>query len=108
MPGKAQLEMTLNTWGGARKGAGRPPKGRRSSEPHKTRPLLRRTEPVHVVIRVGESVGSLRRRDTYRALREATITTAKRDDFHIVHISIQGNHAHLIVEAEDRMALARG
>ena len=69
---------------------------------------MRPSEPVHVVIRVAEDVASLRRRDAFRALREATITAAKRDNFHIVHISIQGNHVHLIVEALDRMALARG
>ena len=108
MPGKVQLELTLNTWGGARKGAGRPAKGSRPSEPHTKRPFLRPTEPVHVVIRVVADVTSLRRREAFRALREATITTAKRDNFHIVHISIQGNHVHLIVEALDRIALARG
>jgi REP element-mobilizing transposase RayT len=50
----------------------------------------------------------LRRRDTYRAIREATITTAKREDFHLVHVSIQSNHLHLIVEAANRSALAKG
>jgi REP element-mobilizing transposase RayT len=41
-------------------------------------------------------------------LREATIVTAKRVDFRIVHMSIQSNHVHLIVEADHESALSRG
>ena len=63
---------------------------------------------MHVTIRVVGSVEGLRRRDTYLALREATIVTAKREDFRIIHMSIQRDHLHLIVEAEDRSALSRG
>jgi len=32
----------------------------------------------------------------------------ERTDFRLVHYSLQGNHAHLIVEARDRDALGRG
>jgi REP element-mobilizing transposase RayT len=103
-----QVEMTFRTWGGARPGAGRPAKGPRSSERHVTRPALKASEPVHVTLRVADDVRGLRKRHTYRAIRKATITTARREDFHLVHISIQGNHLHLLVEAHDRTALARG
>jgi REP element-mobilizing transposase RayT len=72
------------------------------------RPFLRASTPVHVTMRVAGDLGSLRRRDTYLAIREATITAARRERFHIVHASVQGTHVHLIVEAESRMALARG
>jgi hypothetical protein len=34
--------------------------------------------------------------------------TLRRHDFRICHASIQATHLHLIVEADDRMALARG
>jgi REP element-mobilizing transposase RayT len=103
-----QLEMVLPTHGGRRKGAGRPPKGKRSSERHKKRPEHNPHHPVHVTFRVVADVSSLRRRDMYSQLREATIVTAKREDFRIVHISIQSNHVHLIVEAEHKAALSRG
>jgi hypothetical protein len=53
-------------------------------------------------------VGNLRRRCVYQAVREATLTTARREDFRIVHLSIQRTHVHLIVEASDKAALARG
>jgi REP element-mobilizing transposase RayT len=94
--------------GGKRRGAGRKPKGRRAGSPHKARPELKARHPVHVVLRVIGQVGSLRRRFTYGAIREATLTTARREDFRIVHVSIQRTHVHLLVEADGKGALAAG
>ncbi|TMQ24328.1 MAG: hypothetical protein E6J90_08190 [Deltaproteobacteria bacterium] len=94
--------------GGKRRGAGRPPKGKRSGSPHKERPFLHERYPVHVVLRVIGAVGNLRRRCVYQAIREATLTTARRENFRIVHLSIQRNHVHLLVEADDKKALASG
>ncbi len=104
----AQLEMALPTRGGRRRGAGRPPRGKRSSERHKKRPEHNPRHPVHVTLRVVADVSPLRRRDIYAQLREATIVTARREDFRIVHMSIQSNHVHLIVEADHAEALSRG
>ncbi|MEO8553222.1 MAG: transposase, partial [Kofleriaceae bacterium] len=77
-------------------------------------------------MRVRSDVGSLRTHAAYRAIKEATFTAFAHDEravrrpdasavtarldraFHIVHLSIQRTHIHLIVEASDRMALARG
>jgi REP element-mobilizing transposase RayT len=94
--------------GGKRRGAGRPPKGSRAGSPHKTRPYLHARHPVHVTLRVVNAVSNLRRRSVYRAVREATLTTARRESFRIVHLSIQRTHLHLLVEADDKKALAAG
>ena len=94
--------------GGKRRGAGRPAKGKRSSEAHQERPFLHARYPVHVVLRTVGAVGNLRRRCVWQAIREATLTTAVREDFRIVHLSLQRTHVHLIVEASDKAALARG
>src|SRR5882757_109587 len=94
--------------GGKRRGAGRPPKGARAGSPHKTRPPLAARYPVHVVLRAIGAVGNLRRRRVYHAIRFATYTTARREDFRIVHLSIQRTHIHLLVEADDKRALASG
>src|SRR5438874_2995067 len=94
--------------GGKRRGAGRPPKGVRAGAPHKERPFLNPRYPVHVTLRAIAAVGNLRRRCVYKAIREATLTTARREDFRIVHLSIQHNHVHMIVEANDKQALALG
>jgi REP element-mobilizing transposase RayT len=94
--------------GGKRRGAGRPPKGPRAGSPHKTRPELSPRFPVHVTLRAVEAVGRLRKRHAYHAIRWATISAARRDDFRIVQLSIQHNHVHLLVEADDKHALAVG
>jgi REP element-mobilizing transposase RayT len=113
-PGRAAEAVQLGLFepgkkrGGKRRGAGRPPRGKRSSEPHKQRPTLNARYPVHVVLRTVRAVGSLRRRCVYQAIREATLTTALREDFRIVHLSIQRTHVHLIVEADNKAALAAG
>ena len=44
----------------------------------------------------------------YLAIQLATLTAARRDNFRIVHISIQRTHVHLLVEARDARALAAG
>ncbi|HEX7838081.1 MAG TPA: hypothetical protein VF469_11490 [Kofleriaceae bacterium] len=59
--------------GGKRRGAGRPPKGKRAGSPHKERPFLHARYPVHVVLRTVGAVGNLRRRCVYQAIREATL-----------------------------------
>jgi REP element-mobilizing transposase RayT len=94
--------------GGKRRGAGRPPKGTRAGSPHKERPYLNARYPVHVVLRTVAAVGNLRRRRVYQAIREATITTARREDFRIVQLSIQRTHIHLLVEADHKRALSSG
>ena len=63
---------------------------------------------MHVVLRVVATVGSMRRRSLYKAMRDATITAALRERIRIVHISIQRTHVHLLVEAENKQALGRG
>ncbi len=105
---RGQVEMVFRTHGGRRPGAGRKPKGTRPMERHAARPEHDPRHPVHVTIRVVGNVEGLRRKDIYLALREATIVTAKREDFRIVHMSIQRDHIHLIVEAESTGALSKG
>ena len=104
---------------GPRKKGGRPgrkPNGPRAGAPHSARPELKPGQPVHVVLRVVRAIGSLRKRRMYHALREATITVARRAElfvetegaFRIVHISIQRTHVHLLVEADSKVALSKG
>lgn len=87
--GEAAQLVLFKKRGGKRRGAGRPPKGKRAGERHKARPFLHARYPVHVVLRAVAAVGNLRRRRVYQAIREATLTTARREDFRIVHLSLQ-------------------
>lgn len=109
-PRKKHLQQVFEfrRHGGRRAGAGRPPKGARSSEPHKTRDEIDHRHPILVTTRVVDGLGSLRRSDAYLAVRAATLTVISRADFRIVELSIQHNHLHLIAEAADAAALSSG
>ena len=111
-PRPGQLDLTFRPAGrgGARPGAGRPrlPVGHRRQPDHRRRPELSRHHPVHVTLRAHRDIGRLRRSAAYAAIREATAVVVGRTDFRIVHLSIQHNHVHLIVEADDKRALASG
>jgi REP element-mobilizing transposase RayT len=106
----AQLSLSLpapRRWGGSRPGAGRKagprPVVRHGRRAHFAKPL-----PAHVTLRIRRDAPSLR---TVRIVHELERTFAagcERPGFRLVHYSLQGNHAHLIVEAHDRAALGRG
>jgi REP element-mobilizing transposase RayT len=96
------------THGGQRAGAGRKKSPlRRHDPPHRRRPELSDGHPVHVVLRTTLGVQRLRRGVVYRAIRRVLGRYLGKDDFRVVHISIQHNHLHLLVEAGDRAALTR-
>jgi REP element-mobilizing transposase RayT len=105
---KRHVQQELFRHGGKRKGAGRKPIGTRACASHKKRPEVEAEQALHVVLRVVAAVGGMRRRNIYKAIRAASITAAQRGRFRIVHISIQQTHVHLLVEAENKLALARG
>jgi REP element-mobilizing transposase RayT len=94
--------------GGKRKGAGRKPKSGRSGTSHVARPKIKASVPMHVTIRLERDIGTLRRPLMYKALLQATIVAAKHADMRIIHMSIQKDHLHLILEADNHEALTRG
>jgi len=61
-----------------------------------------------VTVRAETGVGNLRRRGIYHALRFALYATALREDFRVIHFSIQRTHLHMIVEAKSKAALIHG
>jgi REP element-mobilizing transposase RayT len=101
-----QLELPARTWGGRRAGAGRKP-GTRRRVSHCARPAHRSAHPVHLTLRARAGLPSLRKPRLFAAVRGA-IARASRERFRIVHFSVQGNHLHLMVEADDRYALRAG
>jgi REP element-mobilizing transposase RayT len=95
-------------WGGWRPKAGRKPSGKRVGPMHRRRVELSPEHPVHVTLRTVAAVGRLRKRHAYQAARQALAKQLGRDDFRVVHVSIQHNHVHLIDEADSKDALTRG
>jgi REP element-mobilizing transposase RayT len=103
-----QQAFEFRTWGGKRKGAGRKQVNEHKSQPHRVRPEITSRMAVLVTLRVVENVRRMRRMDAYKALRKALQVVLARTNFRVVHQSIQANHIHLVVEAENKVALARG
>jgi REP element-mobilizing transposase RayT len=95
-----------------RRGGRRPRAGRKKSptsgHTHRRRPSLNRHTPVHVTTRLLPRMRNLRARNIYKLVRRAFCFGCDQFGFRIVHYSVQGNHIHLICEANDRSALAKG
>jgi putative transposase len=97
------------TWGGKRAGAGRKrddPKMKRRRVEHGVRTVHRNRFPVHVTVRAAKGLPSFRAESIAKifksVLRDQRRNRPKRkyrDDFQVVHFSVQTNHLHLIVEA---------
>jgi len=102
------MQRALFRNGGKRRGAGRKPAGPRARASHEARPVIKASHAMHITIRAMSDLPSLRRRETYAAIRAASTAAAKQQAFRLVHLSIQDTHLHLIVEADDKGALARG
>jgi len=108
-----QQPLPFRPRGGARKGAGRKPTHPgRSRVPHVTRPVTNARYPVHVTTRMRSDVRRLRRFELCKVLQCAFVYGCRRSasggEFRICQFSIQGNHIHLICEANDARVLARG
>jgi REP element-mobilizing transposase RayT len=102
--------------GGRRAGAGRPrvrplPEGWRQGRrfvPHLRRAPIDARRPGHVTVRLRRVDRTLRNGRSHRTVRDALRTVAGRAGFRVVHYSLQADHLHLVVEAADRLRLARG
>jgi putative transposase len=103
-----QIGFKFRTWGGKRRGAGRKRVGEEGGVRHRKRAVLKSRFPVHVTWRMEPSVWNLRTRRCFTALARAFWGGANRFGFRLVHYSVQGNHLHLLVEANNERALSRG
>jgi len=109
-------ELQFRSWGGARAGAGRKPKGERAMLPHDTRPPHQARFPLLITTRLRSGLPSVRRPAEAARVRAAIASANGRSaasgagaaPFQVVHHSIQSNHLHLIVEATDRAASSNG
>ena len=86
---RRQMRLPLKVasrWGGARKGAGRKPRGR-PSMPHDTRAKIDPRYPLQLTIRAAPGLPSFRSARVFEALRGA-IARASLDRFRVIHFSI--------------------
>lgn len=101
-----QVEIEFHRRGGRRPGAGRKRSGPRKRVAHTRRPELSRHTPTHITLRVLDDVGRIRRRDAFKIVRGVMVEHLGREDARIIDLSIQGNHIHIVCEANDRRALS--
>jgi putative transposase len=102
-----QLSFVLRTHGGKRKGAGRKPKGK-AMVSHAPRPRFEKATPAHVTLRVRSDVPSLRSARRFAAIRRGFAQAKQRRGLRLAEFSVLGDHLHLVVEADDEVALSRG
>ncbi len=75
---------------------------------HRERERILRACPVHVTLRARQGLPSLRHARLVREFQRSLGEANERGSFRVVHYSLQRDHAHLIVEAKDKEALASG
>lgn len=106
----SQAEMKLRPtprWGGWRENAGRK-RDPKSGVSHTSREGFSSTLPAHVTVKLLPDLRSLRNKRVVRELERTFAIGCDRSEFRLVHYSLLGNHAHMIVEARDQHALGRG
>lgn len=108
MGARGQLAFDLRTWGGRRRGAGRPRRQARAAAPHRAREPFRPAQPVHVTLTMRDHVWNLRSERSFAVIHGALDGVRPRADFRVVHFSILGNHVHVLAEADGPGALANG
>jgi putative transposase len=94
--------------GGVRKGAGRKPRVGKRGVSHGRRARVTQHDPVHVTQGLDCAGRGLRTKQARRVLVQCFEAGSERFGFRLVEYSIQSNHLHFIVEADDSKALARG
>jgi REP element-mobilizing transposase RayT len=103
-----QMELPVPArWGGRRVGAGRKRKLRHPGPRHGRRGAHEARHPVHVTMRAGAGIPSLRSERVFGGLRRALAASTK-IGFRVVHFSVQQDHIHLIVEADSARLLRHG
>jgi len=102
-----QQELPFRIHGGKRRGAGRKRLHELGRVAHHIRPEHKKAHPVHVTLRARSKLPSLRTQVVFQTIRRALGRTA-RSWFRVVHFSVQTNHIHLLIEANDKLSLARG
>ncbi|MBL8898354.1 MAG: transposase [Planctomycetes bacterium] len=103
-----QLDLDFRPHGGKRKGAGRKPTNEKPGIPHKQRAPKKRSEPLLVTVRLANNLSSLRRAASMKLVRAALSAARDRHGMRIIHYTVQADHLHLLVEADDRTCVARG
>jgi REP element-mobilizing transposase RayT len=75
---------------------------------HQTRTQFSKPAPAHVTLRVRNHVWNLRSGRSFRCISTCFAQSRGRFGMRLIQFTIQGNHLHLIVEADTKEALSLG
>jgi REP element-mobilizing transposase RayT len=75
--------------------------------PHRRRASHEARCPVHATLRLHPGLPSLRGARLFAAIRRA-LAAASAQRFRVLHFSVQADHLHVLVEADETTALSRG
>src|SRR5439155_9566258 len=103
----AQQEFRFGR-GGPRERAGRPKTRKGTFVAHGARPKHAKANPVHITLRVRSGLPALREYVLFETVEGAIHAGAENASFRVVEYSVQRDHIHLIVEADDNSSLSRG
>jgi len=102
-----QLEFVVRSWGGRRRGAGRKAATGRGRVHHRRRLPHEPRCPVHVTLRAAAGLQSLRAGGVFVRIR-AALAAASAARFRVLQFSVQADHLHLLVEADEPTGFRRG
>jgi REP element-mobilizing transposase RayT len=83
------------------------PEGKRRVS-HLARERFEKATPAHVTLRIAPHVWNLRSARSFRRIVRAFAAHRGRHALRLIEFSVQGNHLHLVVEADSNLALSRG
>jgi REP element-mobilizing transposase RayT len=98
-------------WWAAGAGRLRKPEKQRWFVAHVARPVHKKRHPVHVTLRAKGGLPSFRHQSVQQMLQGVLARQLRRryrNDFQVVHFSIQSNHLHVIAEATDKRTMRSG
>jgi REP element-mobilizing transposase RayT len=92
------------------KGAGRPALllTQKKQVAHRARPLLPKNTPVHVTIKIRPFLFQTLRKKVYFKKISRAISRARSKGLRIIHFTVQKDHLHFMIEAENNKQLAKG
>ena len=102
---KKQISMKLNggSWGGRRSSAGRK-RIHSKGVSHRRRESISARTPMHINFKYR----TLIKNKYCLSLLKRAILNARRHGLRVIHFSLQSNHVHLIIEAENNFILTKG
>lgn len=101
--GQLKLNLDKGRWGGRRKGSGRK-RLHSKGVAHRMREKVIRRTPTHINIKYKSFI----RNKTFLGILKRAILNSRKKGLRILHYSVQSNHIHFIIEADNNHFLERG